>query len=439
MTATDLSPNAHVLVLQELRSRFTDAGIPSRTAALDAAISALATHQPVVQEPVELLCVAQTLANGAGQWRTCTGCHESSEGMPTGPYSSIMQCYLGNGCDECGGIGAIWDTTDYQQMADEMSESLAASPAQSVELSPDFTDTARAAIAWVLWHHQGGSSPVGQPLRFSLGMGQHDRMTDQQIAEAKRFAAWAGATTEGFHRHNTAHVVDLTAVRAALDAAEGLAVACASVDCYSREEVAASGRAMTQQFADARAVIDCQTAATVQHPDDLAVDAFAASMKTKMAAARAKGRGGWEDPAQCSADDLSRMLREHLKKGDPRDVANFFMMLHQRGESIVPQEVQVPDNESVRQILGRPNFACIELAAMLRMRGDDIPHRAESEQAAVLRFLLNCYLELPDRWHDNARDKLRRIERQAAEREPNSAPNRLTDTAHDCSQVVRNG
>ena len=34
------------------------------------------------------------------------------------------------------------------------------------ELSPDFTDTARAALLWVLWHHQGGSSPVGQPIRW---------------------------------------------------------------------------------------------------------------------------------------------------------------------------------------------------------------------------------------------------------------------------------
>lgn len=72
----------------------------------------------------------------------------------------------------------------------------------------------------------------------------------------------------------------------------------------------------------------------VQNPDDVAVDSFAAAMKAKMAAARAKGRGGWEDPAQCTADDLSRMLRDHVDKGDPRDVANFCMMLHQRGEVI---------------------------------------------------------------------------------------------------------
>ncbi|HDS1584990.1 TPA: hypothetical protein QEL08_002743 [Stenotrophomonas maltophilia] len=52
--------------------------------------------------------------------------------------------------------------------------------------------------------------------------------------------------------------VDLGAVREALQAAEGLATVCASVDGYSREEVAASGRAMRQQFADALAKVDSQ-------------------------------------------------------------------------------------------------------------------------------------------------------------------------------------
>lgn len=73
---------------------------------------------------------------------------------------------------------------------------VAAAPA---EMSPEFTDTARAAIAWVLYHHQGGSSPVGQPLRFALGMGAHDPLPDWRIAEAKRYAEWAGATTAKFH------------------------------------------------------------------------------------------------------------------------------------------------------------------------------------------------------------------------------------------------
>lgn len=80
--------------------------------------------QPVGQSPIELGGISEALANGSGLWMTCTGCHESNEGVPTGPYSAIMRCHLGSGCSECGGIGAIWDTTDYQQMADEMARSL---------------------------------------------------------------------------------------------------------------------------------------------------------------------------------------------------------------------------------------------------------------------------------------------------------------------------
>ena len=75
--------------------------------------------------------------------------------------------------------------------------------------------------------------------------------------------------------------------------------------------------------------------AQVGEPDDIAVDRFAAAMKEKMAAARAKGRGGWDGPT-CNAQLLSDMLRDHVAKGDPRDVADFCMMLWNRGESIQP-------------------------------------------------------------------------------------------------------
>lgn len=42
------------------------------------------------------------------------------------------------------------------------------------------------ALLFALWHHQGGSSPVGQPIRAMLGIGQHDHMTDEEVAAAKR-------------------------------------------------------------------------------------------------------------------------------------------------------------------------------------------------------------------------------------------------------------
>ena len=69
------------------------------------------------------------------------------------------------------------------------------------------------------------------------------------------------------------------------------------------------------------------------HEDDLAVDRFAAVMKAKLAKKRDDGRGGWSGP-ECSEETLSHMLRDHVVKGDPVDVANFAMMLHQRGERI---------------------------------------------------------------------------------------------------------
>jgi hypothetical protein len=57
-----------------------------------------------------------------GFWNTCSGCHESEDGYDVGhyPFSESFNCKLGGGCSECGGIGAIWDTTDYDAMAREM-------------------------------------------------------------------------------------------------------------------------------------------------------------------------------------------------------------------------------------------------------------------------------------------------------------------------------
>lgn len=93
--------------------------------------------------------------------------------------------------------------------------------------------------------------------------------------------------------------------------------------------------------------------APVQHPDDAAVDRFAEAMKAKLAKSRAKGRGGWEDKSLCSAEYLSELLRGHVDKGDPVDVANFCMMLQQRGEGIAApaQQVECQECERLRAML----------------------------------------------------------------------------------------
>lgn len=96
------------------------------------------------------------------------------------------------------------------------------------------------------------------------------------------------------------------------------------------------------------------------HPNDIAVDNFAAAMKAKLAEKRVEGRSGWQDKQDCSNAFLSRLLREHVAKGDPIDVANLAMMIHQRGERIETddtaefiQETEASIRRGARQSKGR--------------------------------------------------------------------------------------
>lgn len=55
----------------------------------------------------------------------------------------------------------------------------------------DESDRMRGLLLWALYHHQGGSSPVGQPIRKALGIGCHHAMTVGQIRAASDAAAQA--------------------------------------------------------------------------------------------------------------------------------------------------------------------------------------------------------------------------------------------------------
>jgi hypothetical protein len=67
-----------------------------------------------------------------------------------------------------------------------------------------------------------------------------------------------------------------------------------------------------------------------------------------------------------------------------------------------------PLNEDTMDILGRPNFTCIRIAARLREMGRAIPDRAEHEQAAVVHFLLNMYEQHGADWRAKAEEFLKR-------------------------------
>ncbi|MCH1880427.1 hypothetical protein MJ863_12620 [Alcaligenes ammonioxydans] len=121
--------------LEYLRSATENSALPAfLRGQIAAAVKALAAQaqQPVSGADglaIELQGIAEAIGNGGGFWRSCSGCHESNDGMATDPFSKTLKCHLGVGCSECGGIGAIWDTTDYNAMADFM----AAKDQQNVE------------------------------------------------------------------------------------------------------------------------------------------------------------------------------------------------------------------------------------------------------------------------------------------------------------------
>lgn len=135
------------------------------------------------------------------------------------------------------------------------------------------------------------------------------------------------------------------------------------------------------------------------HSDDAYVDGFAEAMKAKMAASRAKGRGGWE---ACSADDLSRMLREHIEKGDPRDVANFCMMLHHKGAAIAAEqsgpvgvvtdaEIQLLWDVACKDSPGKPGWSrhirfARAILARAAAQGSEDKRDAVAEACATLYF-----------------------------------------------------
>lgn len=80
-----------------------------------------------------------------------------------------------------------------------------------------------------------------------------------------------------------------------------------------------------------------------EHRDERCIEHIANLMREKMKFSReVKGRGGWQD---MPAGVLSDMLREHVEKGDPVDVANFCMMLAAKRAPISASEQRRKDAE----------------------------------------------------------------------------------------------
>jgi hypothetical protein len=49
----------------------------------------------------------------------------------------------------------------------------------------------QGCLLWLLWHHQGSSSPIGQPIRRALGIDRYAPMTEAQIEAGQCFGVLA--------------------------------------------------------------------------------------------------------------------------------------------------------------------------------------------------------------------------------------------------------
>ena len=99
--------------------------------------------------------------------------------------------------------------------------------------------------------------------------------------------------------------------------------------------------------------------------DDQGLLRFAGAMARKLNRKREEGRGGWnKEPytvqpdrgdrvwrGGCTVADLRRMLREHIEKGDPVDIANFCMMIWNREhpEDVDPWEASAATDEGAKK------------------------------------------------------------------------------------------
>lgn len=289
-------------------------------ALLTHANGAATVAEPSGDLPIELRDVAEAIAEGGGQWRTCTGCHESMDGHPVGeyPHSKVLGCTLGGGCSECGGIGAVWDTTDYAAMAYE---------------------------GWAQVQREQSARQQAEP----VGDDRAAFLNRMEVLDLKEFRELTGCESPAEYRIK-------------LEALHGDPESLAAE--YLQDQVFAQMRGMYK---------------TMGEFDNKAVDRFATAMKRKMAASRKKGRSGWDDPKQCPPERLAQMLIDHLAKGDPVDVGNFAMMLFNRPDAAgalahAAQSVQRAGVAKGKQVVVDRYMVC-GIAAVERarqMRGPDM-------------------------------------------------------------------
>ena len=89
--------------------------------------------------------------------------------------------------------------------------------------------------------------------------------------------------------------------------------------------------------------------APAQHPDDAAVEKLAEAMKQKLAE---NGRSSGGRGTDCTQQQLSDLLRQHVEKGDVLAVANFCAFLFARGERVSAVQPKSANEMTAKRVIG---------------------------------------------------------------------------------------
>jgi hypothetical protein len=126
--------------------------------------------------------IPMEIAIDARRMRTLRHLLDEMDDMGNGFPGEVHAAFQDGGVKTCAALDAVATAADLIHGVVPTQQPAHASEAgEAVALSRH----SRAMLLNVLWHHQGGSSTVGQPLRAMLGIGQHDYLTDEQVSEAK--------------------------------------------------------------------------------------------------------------------------------------------------------------------------------------------------------------------------------------------------------------
>lgn len=166
--------------------------------------------------------------------------------------------------------------------------------------------------------------------------GHHHVVVSRKRADGLRFE-WVGQLPSAAAEHLTQHTIGLgngkpAPAAGALTAADYEEVLADHRRLVRELDVLLNGAGAAQQASLSDIVKQVgaeRDNPTPSHPDDLAVDRFAAAMKARLAQKREQGYSGWDDPEKFRVLDLQHLLQGTCLSATV-DIGNYAMMLFNR-------------------------------------------------------------------------------------------------------------